>query len=64
MALHIRSCPKLRRETLHAIMNLLGVDIPPLDGLVQLCFLIIKKRSLELMECVSVTIDRIGHMTR
>jgi nitrate reductase alpha subunit len=33
-------------------MNLLGVDIPPLDGHVQLRFLLTKKRTLEMMECV------------
>ena len=33
-------------------MNLLGVDIPPLKGAVQLHFLMTKKRSLEMMECI------------
>jgi hypothetical protein len=33
-------------------MALLGVDIPPLEGVVQLRFLITKKRTLDMMECV------------
>ena len=37
-------------ETFRAIMALLGVDIPPLDGHVQLRFLLTKKRALEMME--------------
>ena len=39
-------------ETFRAIMALLGVDIPSLDGHVQLRFLMTKKRSLEMMERV------------
>jgi hypothetical protein len=39
-------------ETFRAIMNLLGVDIPPLEGVVQLRFLMTKKRTLDMMECV------------
>jgi nucleoid-associated protein YgaU len=39
-------------ETFRAIMNLLGVDIPPLDGHVQLRFLMTKKRTLDMMEFV------------
>jgi hypothetical protein len=39
-------------ETFRAIMALLGVDIPPLEGVVQLRFLITKKRTLDMMECV------------
>ena len=39
-------------EMFSSIMNLLGVDIPPLDGHVQLRFLLTKKRTLEMMECV------------
>jgi hypothetical protein len=35
-----------------AIMALLGVDIPPLEGVVQLRFLMTKKCTLEMMECV------------
>jgi hypothetical protein len=38
-------------------MNHLGVDVPPLVGLVQLRFLITKKRTLELMECVEEFVD-------
>ena len=33
-------------ETLRAIMNLLGVDIPPLEGQAQMRFLMTKKRTL------------------
>jgi len=44
-------------ETFCAIMNLLGVDIPPLDGLVQLRFLMTKKRTMEMMECVEEFVD-------
>jgi hypothetical protein len=32
-------------------MALLGVDIPTLEGVVQLRFLMTKKRTLEMMEC-------------
>ena len=39
-------------ETFRAIMALLGVDIPALDGHVQLRFLMTKKRTLKMMECV------------
>jgi hypothetical protein len=39
-------------ETFRGIMNLLGVDIPPLEGVVQLHFLITKKRTLDMMEFV------------
>ena len=39
-------------EMFSSIINLLGVDIPPLDGHVQLRFLLTKKRTLEMMECV------------
>jgi hypothetical protein len=39
-------------ETFRAIMNLLGVDIPPLEGVVQLRFLMTKKRTLDMMEFV------------
>jgi hypothetical protein len=39
-------------ETFRSIMNRLGVDIPPLDGVEQLRFLMTKKRTLEMMECV------------
>ena len=35
----------------HAIMLLLRVDIPPLDGVVNLQFLMSKKHTLEMMEC-------------
>jgi hypothetical protein len=34
-------------KTFSGIMNLLGVDIPPLEGIVQLHFLMTKKRTLE-----------------
>ena len=46
-------------ETFRAIMNLLGVDIPPLEveGVVQLRFLMTKKRTLEMMECVEEFMD-------
>ena len=44
-------------ETFRAIMALLGVDIPSLDGHVQLRFLMTKKRSLEMMECVDEFVD-------
>jgi hypothetical protein len=39
-------------ETFRAIMNLLGVDIPPLEGVVQLRFLMTKKRTLDMIEFV------------
>ena len=39
-------------EMFGAIMALLGVDIPTLEGVVQLNFLLTKKRTLEMMECV------------
>ena len=38
-------------------MNLLGVDIPPLDGHMQLRFLLTKKRTLVMMECVDEFVD-------
>jgi hypothetical protein len=38
-------------------MNLLGVDIPPLEGVVQLRFLMTKKRTLEMMECDKEFVD-------
>jgi hypothetical protein len=38
-------------------MNLLGVDIPPLEGVVQLRFLMTKKRTLEMMECVEEFVE-------
>jgi uncharacterized protein YdaU (DUF1376 family) len=39
-------------------MALLGVDdIPTLEGVVQLCFLLTKKRTLEMMECVEEFVD-------
>ena len=44
-------------ETFRAITNHLGVDVPPLVGLVQLRFLITKKRTLELMECAKKFVD-------
>jgi hypothetical protein len=44
-------------ETLRPIMNLLGVDIPPLEGQAQLRFLMTKKRTLEMMECVEEFVD-------
>jgi hypothetical protein len=45
-------------ETFRGIMNLLGVDIPPLEGFVQLrSFLMTKKRKLEMMECVKEFVD-------
>ena len=44
-------------ETFRSIMNLLGVDIPPLEGVVQLRFLMTKKRTLEMMECVEEFVD-------
>jgi hypothetical protein len=46
-------------ETFRAIMNLLGVDIPPLEveGVVQLRFLMTKKRTLEMMECVKEFVE-------
>ena len=44
-------------ETLRAIMNLLGVDIPPLEGQAQMRFLMTKKRTLEMMECVEEFVD-------
>jgi hypothetical protein len=40
-----------------AIMALLGVDIPPLEGVVQLRFLMTKKRTLKIMECVEEFVD-------
>jgi hypothetical protein len=39
-------------EMFRGIMNLLGVDIPPLEGVVQLRFLITKKCTLDMMEFV------------
>ena len=44
-------------ETFRAIMNLLGVDIPPLERVVQLRFLMSKKCTLEMMECVEEFVD-------
>ena len=44
-------------ETFRAIMALLGVDIPPLDGHVQLRFLMSKKRTLEMCVCVEEFVD-------
>jgi hypothetical protein len=44
-------------KTFSGIMNLLGVDIPPLEGIVQLHFLMTKKRTLEMMECVEDFVD-------
>jgi hypothetical protein len=44
-------------ETFRAIMSLLGVDIPPLDGHVQLRFLMSKKRTLEMCVCVEEFVD-------
>jgi hypothetical protein len=44
-------------ETFRGIMNLLGVDIPPLEGVVQLRFLMTKKRTLDMMECVKEFVD-------
>ena len=39
-------------------MALLGVDdIPTLEGVVQLRFLLTKKRTLEMMECVEEFVD-------
>jgi len=38
-------------QTFRAIMALLGVDMPPLDGHVQLRFLMTKKRTLEMCVC-------------
>jgi hypothetical protein len=46
-------------ETFRAIMALLGVDIPPLDGHVQLCFLMTKKRTLEMCVCVEECVDSV-----
>ena len=44
-------------KTFRAIMDLLGVDIPPLEGVVQLLFLMSKKRTLEMMECIEEFVD-------
>jgi hypothetical protein len=45
-------------ETFCGIMNILGVDIPPLEeGVVQLRFLMTRKRTLEMMECVEEFVD-------
>jgi len=44
-------------DTFRAIMALLGVDIPPLDGHVQLRFLMSKKRTLEMRVCVKEFVD-------
>jgi len=44
-------------ETFRSIMNLLGVDIPPLEGVVQLYFLMTKKCTLEMMECDKEFVD-------
>ena len=46
-------------ETFRAIMALLGVDIPPLDGHVQLRFLMAKKRTLEMCVCVEEFVDSV-----
>ena len=43
--------------TFRANMNLFGVDIPPLEGVVQLRFLMTKKCTLEMMECVEEFMD-------
>jgi hypothetical protein len=40
-----------------AIMALLGVDIPPLDGVVKLQFLMSKKHTLEMIECEEGLVD-------
>jgi len=40
-------------------MALLGVDIPPLDGHVQLRFLMTKKRTLEMCVCVKEFVDSV-----
>ena len=40
-----------------AIMELLGLDIPPLEGVVQMRFLMTKKRTLEMMEFVEEFVD-------
>jgi hypothetical protein len=50
MAILIGTFTKLHRDDSFN-MELLGVDIPPLEGVVQLCFLMTKKRTLEMMEC-------------
>jgi hypothetical protein len=44
-------------EAFRAIMNLLGVDSPPLEGVVQLRFFMTKKHTLEMMECVEEFVD-------
>ena len=44
-------------ETFRGIMNLLGVDISPLEGVVQLRFLMTKNRTLDMMECVEEFVD-------
>jgi hypothetical protein len=46
-------------ETFRAIMALLGVDIPTLEGVVQLRFLMTKKHTLEMMECVEEFVDSV-----
>jgi hypothetical protein len=43
--------------TFCANMNLFEVDIPPLEGVVQLRFLMTKKRTLEMMECVKEFVE-------
>ncbi len=45
-------------EMFCASMNLLGVDIPPLEGVVQLRFLMTKKCTMEMMECVEEFVRR------
>jgi hypothetical protein len=40
-------------------MALLGVDIPTLEGVVQLRFLMTKKHTLEMMECVEEFVDSV-----
>ncbi len=44
-------------KVIHAIMLLLGVDIPPLNGVVNLQFLMSKKCTLEMIECEDWFVD-------
>jgi hypothetical protein len=44
-------------ETFRSIMNLLGVDIPSLEEVVQLHFLMTKKHTMEMMECDEELVD-------
>jgi len=46
-------------ETFRAIMTLLGVDIPPLGGHVQLRFLMTKNHMLEMCVCVDEFVDSV-----